>query len=64
MSSFRLFCLARLPFSWSFNCKEKAFLKVLFVFILIDISGLLASLELALEYMWQKTQGTHCHDNA
>ena len=34
------------------------------MFIPIDISGLLASLELDLEYLWQKTQGTHCHGNA
>ena len=34
------------------------------MFIPIVTSGLLASLELDLEYMWQKTQGTHHHDNA
>lgn len=59
----KVFCLARLPFSWSFSYEKQDFLRALFMSVPIGISGLLVFLAPNLRYMWQKTQEIHCQVN-
>lgn len=42
-----VFCLARLPFSWSFSSEEWAFLRVLFVFVPVGFSSTQSGLYVA-----------------